>query len=76
MKTFKTFLNLFIKAKDTRKIICSKSNFVALNAQINASNIGYHTIRNYKNFNTLIINEKEISANSCRQTTLAIYSSE
>lgn len=40
--------------------ICKKSNFLALNAQVNASNIGYHTIANYKNFNTLIINEKEI----------------
>ena len=41
-------------------IICKNSKFLALNAQINAFNIGYHTIRNYKNFNTLIINEKEI----------------
>lgn len=40
--------------------ICKKSNFLALNAQVNASNIGYHTIANYKNFSTLIINEKEI----------------
>ena len=27
---------------------------------MNAANIGYHTLRNYNNFNTLIINEKEI----------------
>ena len=37
-----------------------KSKFLSLNAQINASNIGYHTLRNYNNFNTLIINEKEL----------------
>ena len=42
------------------KKICKKYNHIYLNAQLNASNIGYHTIRNYKNFNTLIINEKEI----------------
>jgi rfaE bifunctional protein kinase chain/domain/rfaE bifunctional protein nucleotidyltransferase chain/domain len=47
-------------SKKSANLICKKSNFLALNAQINSSNIGYHTIRNYKNFNTLIINEKEI----------------
>jgi len=47
-------------SKKSAIAICKKSKFLALNAQINASNIGYHTIRNYKNFNTLIINEKEI----------------
>ena len=47
-------------SKKSAKIICKKSKFLALNAQVNASNIGYHTIRNYNNFDTLIINEKEI----------------
>ena len=47
-------------SKKSAKIICRYSKFLALNAQVNASNIGYHTIRNYKNFDTLIINEKEI----------------
>tara|TARA_B100000795_G_scaffold268570_1_gene255793 strand:+ start:2687 stop:4204 length:1518 start_codon:yes stop_codon:yes gene_type:complete len=47
-------------SKKSANLICKKSKFLALNAQVNASNIGYHTIRNYKNFNTLIINEKEI----------------
>ncbi len=47
-------------SKRSAKLICKESKFLALNAQVNASNIGYHTIRNYKNFNTLIINEKEI----------------
>ena len=31
-------------------IICKSKKFTALNAQINSSNIGFHTIRNYKNF--------------------------
>ena len=47
-------------SKKSAKLICKHSKFLALNAQVNAANIGYHTIRNYSNFNTLIINEKEI----------------
>lgn len=47
-------------SKKSAEYICKNSKFLALNAQVNASNIGYHTIRNYKNFNVLIINEKEI----------------
>lgn len=47
-------------SKKSAKFMCKNSKFLALNAQVNASNIGYHTIRNYNNFNTLIINEKEI----------------
>ena len=46
--------------KSSAKIICKNSKFLALNAQVNAFNIGYHTMKNYVNFNTLIINEKEI----------------
>ncbi|MBT3465256.1 hypothetical protein HN451_09770, partial [archaeon] len=33
---------------------------VSLYLQINSSNVGYHTLKNYKNINCLIINEKEI----------------
>ena len=47
-------------SEKTAKIICNSSKFVALNAQINAANIGYHSMRKYKNINCLIINEKEI----------------
>ena len=49
----------FISNK-TSKLLCSKSKFLALNAQVNAANIGYHSMRKYKNLNFLIINEKEI----------------
>ena len=37
-----------------------KSKFLALNAQVNAANIGFHTMRNYKGVNCVIINEKEL----------------
>ncbi len=47
-------------SKKTSDLICKKSKFLALNAQINSSNIGYHTMRNYKNLECLIINEREI----------------
>tara|TARA_B110000027_G_C16113365_1_gene298921 strand:- start:124 stop:1650 length:1527 start_codon:yes stop_codon:yes gene_type:complete len=42
------------------KKICRFSNKVFLNAQLNATNIGYHTLNNYNNFNSLIINESEL----------------
>ena len=47
-------------SKNSAEYICKNSKFLALNAQVNSSNIGFHTIRNYNKFNTLIINEKEI----------------
>ena len=47
-------------SKKTASIICNKSKYLALNAQVNAANIGYHGMRNYKNINCVIINEKEI----------------
>jgi rfaE bifunctional protein kinase chain/domain/rfaE bifunctional protein nucleotidyltransferase chain/domain len=36
------------------------SNSIYLNAQVNAANLGYHSIKNYKKINTLIINENEL----------------
>ena len=42
------------------KIIRSKSKYLAVNAQINAANIGYHSMRKYFNTDCVIINEKEI----------------
>ncbi len=47
-------------SKRSAEIICKKSKFLAINAQVNAANIGYHTLKNYNNFNTLIINKKEL----------------
>ena len=47
-------------SKKSSKIICKKSNYLALNAQINAANVGYHSMRNYKNVDCVIVNDKEI----------------
>tara|TARA_X000001036_G_scaffold426580_1_gene454140 strand:+ start:556 stop:2079 length:1524 start_codon:yes stop_codon:yes gene_type:complete len=49
----------FISEKSS-KIICKYSKFLALNAQINAANVGYHSMRNYKNVKCVIINDREI----------------
>ena len=47
-------------SKKVSKIITSRKNFVSLNAQVNASNIGYHSLRKYKKIDNLIINENEL----------------
>jgi rfaE bifunctional protein kinase chain/domain/rfaE bifunctional protein nucleotidyltransferase chain/domain len=44
----------------TARLISKKSKFLALNAQINAANIGFHSLNKYKNVDCIIINEKEI----------------
>ena len=49
----------FLSDKTALKI-CLKKKFIALNAQVNASNIGYHTLQKYKNINAIIINETEL----------------
>tara|TARA_Y100000590_G_scaffold433406_1_gene550434 strand:+ start:449 stop:1972 length:1524 start_codon:yes stop_codon:yes gene_type:complete len=41
-------------------LISKLSKYLALNAQVNAANVGYHSMRNYKNVECVIINEKEI----------------
>lgn len=43
-------------AKDLSKL----KKFTALNAQVNASNHGYHSLTKYKKIDTLIINETEL----------------
>ena len=47
-------------SKKILNYICSKKNFVSVNAQINSSSIGYHNLLNYKKVNLIVINEKEI----------------
>ena len=49
----------FISSK-TAKIICAKSKYLALNAQVNAANIGFHSMRKYKNIDCMVVNEKEV----------------
>lgn len=47
-------------SKKCIKLILDKSKFLAVNSQINSFNIGLHGIRNYKNLDCVIINEKEM----------------
>ena len=47
-------------SKNTAKILCKKSKFLALNAQSNSSNVGYHTIQKYKNLDCVVMNETEL----------------
>jgi len=47
-------------SKKIGDLICKKSNFLSFNAQINASNRGYHTMKNYSKSNLAIINETEL----------------
>ena len=47
-------------SKKASDLISKNSKFLAVNAQINSSNIGYHSMRKYKNIDCLVINEKEI----------------
>jgi len=44
----------------TARLIVKKSKFIAVNAQLNAANIGYHTLSKYKGANLVIINENEL----------------
>jgi len=47
-------------SKNLSKIIKNKSNFIAVNVQINAANVGHHTLQNYKSVDFMIINESEL----------------
>ena len=42
------------------KLLIQKSKFIAVNAQLNAANIGFHTISKYKKADLVIINENEM----------------
>ena len=47
-------------SKKLRKEISKLSNFIAINAQVNSSSIGYHTISKYKKAHLVLMNEKEL----------------
>jgi len=47
-------------SQDLAKELSSYSIFMSLNAQINAANIGYHTMNNYSDIDCTIINETEL----------------
>tara|TARA_B100000315_G_scaffold52460_1_gene46846 strand:+ start:1822 stop:3342 length:1521 start_codon:yes stop_codon:yes gene_type:complete len=42
------------------ELLAKKSRFLALNSQVNAGNIGYHTISKYPRANCIVINETEL----------------
>ena len=42
------------------KLIYKNAKFLALNAQVNAANIGYHTIQKYNNVDCVVMNEQEL----------------
>ena len=46
--------------QDTAQYISTKAVFTSLNAQINAANIGYRTMDNYRDVDCAIINEAEL----------------
>ena len=39
------------------KLICNKSKFLVVNAQINAANSSHHTLNKYDRLDAIIINE-------------------
>ena len=41
-------------------LLLEKSRFITVNAQVNAANIGYHTISRYKKANCIVVNETEL----------------
>ena len=47
-------------SNDAAKKIIKYSKFIAVNAQLNAANVGHHTISNYVGANLVIINENEM----------------
>ncbi len=46
--------------KKISKVLTKKSKFLCINAQVNSSNLNYHSIRKYKNFDCLVINGLEL----------------
>lgn len=47
-------------SREAIKLLCEKSKFLAVNAQANAGNLGYHTISMYPRANYVTITENEI----------------
>lgn len=47
-------------SKKISNFLSKSEKFITLNAQLNASNIGYHSLRNYSNLMCIVINEREL----------------
>ena len=50
----------FELTKKISKFIVENSKFLSVNAQLNAANLGYHTLTKYSLTDLLIINENEL----------------
>ena len=46
--------------KENAQFISKIKKFKALNTQLNSSNIGFHSLNNYNNFDVVVINESEL----------------
>ena len=46
--------------KKIAKKISKSSNFLSVNSQVNSSNLGFHSIKNFNKLNCLSINEREL----------------
>lgn len=53
-----------IMSQQARDIVCSKSRFLALNAQSNAANLGYHSVSKYRRADYISLTEGEIRLES------------
>tara|TARA_B100000579_G_C22378626_1_gene641756 strand:- start:76 stop:630 length:555 start_codon:yes stop_codon:yes gene_type:complete len=47
-------------SKQSAKLITKNKKFKSVNAQLNSSNLGHHTVSKYSNIDALIINEAEL----------------
>lgn len=47
-------------SSDNANELGKMNKFISLNAQVNASNYGFHSLEKYKKINTLLINENEL----------------
>ena len=47
-------------SKNFARYACSKFKFVTVNVQINSSNLGYHSLKNYVGVSCVVINESEL----------------
>jgi len=47
-------------SKKITNFLSKSKKFITLNAQVNAANVGYHTLRDYNNLTCIVINEREL----------------
>ena len=57
--------------EEIANVVVNNSKFIAINSQLNSSNIGYHTLNKFKKADLLLVNEDELR-NETRQKNLNI----